>query len=175
MLPIVTALISQGLGLLGNAVIAKGKNVIEDKLGVDLESTLGSEEGRLKLKQLEFDHEEFLIEAAQKKAELDLETEKEYLKDVQSARTMQNTALNQTDVFSKRFIYYFAIMWTLAAMIYIGFITFATIPENNIRFADTILGFLLGTVVAQIIAFFYGSSKSPQAKDDVISQMIKDK
>lgn len=76
MLPIVATLISHGLGLLGNAVIAKGKDVIEDKLGINLESALGTEEGRLKLKQLEFDHEEFLIEAAQKKAELDLEAEK---------------------------------------------------------------------------------------------------
>ena len=32
------------------------------------------------------------------------------------------------------------------------------IPKENIRFADTILGFLLGTIISAIIQFFYGSS-----------------
>jgi hypothetical protein len=76
MLPIIATLAAEGLGLLANAVMAKGKDVIEKQLGVSIDTSLQSSEGRLKLKQLEFAHEEFLIEAAQKKAELDLEAER---------------------------------------------------------------------------------------------------
>jgi hypothetical protein len=40
-----------------------------------------------------------------------------------------------------------------------------TIPETSVRFVDTILGFLLGTVVATIIQFFLGSSVGSKTKD----------
>ena len=32
------------------------------------------------------------------------------------------------------------------------------IPKENIRFADTIVGFLLGTIIATMFGFFYGNS-----------------
>ena len=73
--PIVASLFSQGLNLLGNAVIAKGQEAIEEKLGVKLDAYTGTSEGLLKLKQLEFEHEEFLLDAAYKKAELDIQAE----------------------------------------------------------------------------------------------------
>jgi hypothetical protein len=95
------------------------------------------------------------------------------LENVKSARDMQTAALAQSDVFSKRFIYYFAAFWSVCSVVYIGFITFATIPAPNVRFADTILGFLLGTVVATILNFFYGTSKSSQDKTDKLAEMAK--
>jgi hypothetical protein len=54
------------------------------------------------------------------------------------------------------------------AVVYIFLITFTNIPETNVRFADTILGFLLGTVVATILNFFLGSSAGSKAKQEVI-------
>jgi hypothetical protein len=36
MIPIVAALVQQGLGMLANAVMAKGQDVVEQKLGVKL-------------------------------------------------------------------------------------------------------------------------------------------
>jgi hypothetical protein len=62
-------------------------------------------------------------------------------------------------------IYVFATFWSIFAASYIGFITFGHIPEDNQRFADTILGFLLGTVVATILQFFFGSSMGSKEKD----------
>jgi hypothetical protein len=59
------------LNLLGNAVLAKGQDVIEEKLGVKLEHAKPEE-----LRRLEIDHEEFLVEAAIRKEELALEAEK---------------------------------------------------------------------------------------------------
>lgn len=88
------------------------------------------------------------------------------VKDKGDARAMQNTALQQEDVFAKRFVYYFAIFWSTVASLYIGFITFGDIPQASVRFADTILGFLLGTIVTTIIQFFYGSSFGSRLKDE---------
>ena len=112
-------------------------------------------------------------EAEKKLRDLELEYAKMHLENVKDARAMQTAALNQSDVFSKRFVYYFASFWSVCAVVYIGFITFAPIPVANIRFADTILGFLLGTVVATILNFFYGTSKSSQDKTDKLAEMAK--
>lgn len=173
MLPTILApLVAQGLSLVGNAVLAKGKEWVKEKTGVDLDKANLSPEDYLKLKQFELDHEEELIRLRQADDRLSVELEKAYLEDTQSARNMQIEALKQDDLFSKRFVYYFAIFWSIFACIYVGLITFATIPESNVRFADTVLGFLLGTVIAQIIAFIYGSSRSSQNKDSVIKSVV---
>ena len=68
--------------------------------------------------------------------------------------------------FIKQFPVWLAIGWSIAAVLYIGFITFGAIPPANVRFADTILGFLLGTVVATIINFYFGSSDGSKKKDE---------
>jgi hypothetical protein len=49
--------------------------------------------------------------------------------------------------------------------VYIGCITFADIPDDNVRFADTILGFVLGTMVASMFQFLLGSSLGSRNKD----------
>jgi hypothetical protein len=113
-------------------------------------------------------------EAGKKLREMDMEYAKLHLENVKGARDMQAAALGQSDVFSKRFIYYFAAFWSVCAVVYIACITFATIPKDNVRFADTILGFLLGTVVATILNFFYGTSKSSQDKTDKLAEMAKE-
>ena len=174
MLPaLLTPLLAQGLSLVGNAIMAKGKDWLQEKTGVDVSKASLSDEDFLKLKQFEMEHQEELIRLRQEDDRLSVEVEKAYLADTQSARQMQTAALNQSDLFSKRFIYHFAMFWAVAAAIYIGFITFAHIPEANIRFADTILGFLLGTIVSQIISFFYGSSSSSQSKDELIKTVVE--
>ncbi|WP_206672982.1 hypothetical protein, partial [Parasutterella excrementihominis] len=75
-----------------------------------------------------------------------------------NARAMQTAALNKKDKFAKRFVYYLAAFWSVVATVYLMCITFVQIPEASVRFADTILGFVLGTVIASIIGFFFGSS-----------------
>ena len=85
-------------------------------------------------------------------------------KDTDSARTMQIEALRQSDPFAKQFIYWFAAFLTGTAILYIFLITFWKIPEQNVRFADTVLGFFLGTVVATILQFFFGGSIGSKIK-----------
>jgi len=104
-------------------------------------------------------------EAALKLAQIDLETLKTQHANTADARDMQKVALQQSDIFSKRFTMYLTMFWSLAAVVYIGFITFSVIPDKNIRFADTILGFILGTVVATLLNFWFGSSIGSKEKN----------
>lgn len=88
-----------------------------------------------------------------------------YLEDRKDARDMQKEALKQDDIFSKRFIYYFAAGWSVFSALYLSAITFFTIPEANIRIVDTVTGFLLGSLIAAIIQFFFGSSYGSSEKN----------
>ena len=111
--------------------------------------------------------------AGQKLRELEFEYAKLDAANAADARQMQVAALAQDDKFSKHFIYYFATFWSFSAALYIGFITFGPIPAANVRFADTILGFILGTVIASIMNFFFGSSKSSRDKTDLLMKTPK--
>jgi CDP-diglyceride synthetase len=107
-------------------------------------------------------------EAALKLAQIDLDRIKADYANTADARAMQVAALNQSDVFSKRFTMYLTAFWSVAAVLYVGFITFGVIPDKNIRFADTILGFILGTVVATMLNFWFGSSIGSKEKAEAI-------
>jgi hypothetical protein len=148
--PLLATLASNGLGMVADAVTKKGKEFVEEKLGIDLTQD-PSPETVANWKLAAQQHERELLQMA--------------YGDTANARNMQVEALRQDDVFAKRFIYVFATFWSIFAASYIGFITFGTIPEDNQRFADTILGFLLGTVVATILQFFFGSSMGSKEKD----------
>lgn len=116
-------------------------------------------------------HEEKLKELALEDRRLGIEETKVDAGQVAAAQAMQIEALKQDDVFSKRFVYLFAIFWSVFTMLYVLFITFASIPKDSIRFADTVLGFLLGTIVASLMQFFYGTSVRSQHKDEIIKVM----
>jgi len=148
--PILATLAANGLGMVADAVTKKGKEFVEEKLGIELTPD-PSPEAIQNWKIAAQQHERELLAMA--------------YGDTANARNMQVEALRQEDLFSKRFIYYFATFWSIFASGYIAFITFGTIPPDNQRFADTILGFLLGTVVATILQFFFGSSMGSKEKD----------
>ena len=74
MIPIATALLTtlaqNGLGLLSSAIQAKGKQIVEEKLGVKI-SDNPSPEDVVKLRQLQYDHEERLLELGIEKAQIE--------------------------------------------------------------------------------------------------------
>lgn len=76
------------------------------------------------------------------------------------------------DAFNRRFLAYFAVFLVVCAMAYIVAITFLQMPSENIRFADTVLGAILGSMIATPLGYFYGSSKSTGTKDDAIISML---
>ena len=110
--------------------------------------------------------------AEQKLAELDLRQFELEIADRNGARHMQEVALQQEDKFAKHFIYWFAWFWSIASMAYFFAITFGTVPASGKDFGNIILGFLLGTAVATIISFFYGSSKSSKDKTDTLNKEL---
>ena len=114
-------------------------------------------------------------EAAQKLAEIDLRKFELHNANTANARAMQVVALQQDDLFSKRFLMYFAIGWSVCAVVYIACITFAAIPPANIRFADTILGFVLGTIVSTLLNFFFGSAHGSTDKQETIKEVLHSK
>jgi hypothetical protein len=95
MIPIVATLLGtlaqNGLGLLSSAIQAKGKEVVEQTLGVKISDNPTPADVE-KLRQLQFDHEERLLELGIEKARI----EQEELKALLAAQA------NQEDNVSKR-------------------------------------------------------------------------
>ena len=144
-------------GIAGEVVdVLKSSGVIKDP---DME---------LKIRQALQDYE-------LKKSQQDVDLSKIAADDRKSARDMNIASLQQDDKFVKRFIYIYASIATFATFAYIFFITFYPIPESNIRFADVVLGFMLGTFLGTIINFFFGSSSSALAKTQVIDKLVRGK
>ena len=151
--PILAQLAGAGLQKVADSVLDKGLEHVEDKLGIKLtpdENGLLDDSKLADIQMAAMKHEEFM-------AEIDL-------KNTQGARDMQEKAMDNADPWVRRFVYILAAFWSVFAVGYIILITVADIPEKNVRFVDTILGFLLGTVVATVLNFFFGSSQSSKDK-----------
>lgn len=150
---IVSGLISNGLPRVADAVIEKGVEYVEEKTGMKLKPEgEASAEDYARLREAAMKHEEFLVQAE--------------VQDKANARDMAKAAMQSADPFVRRFTYYFITVWSVFAMAYIPLITFGSIPQENVRFADTILGFMLGTVMASMFSFLLGSSFGSRLKDD---------
>jgi hypothetical protein len=156
---IVSSLIQNNLPKVAQAVVDKGLDYVQEKTGIELKPDMNPEEVKA-LRESAMKHEEFMVEQANK--------------NTADARAMQVAALQQDDKFAKRYVMYLATFWSVTAVVYIFLITFTFIPEMNVRFADTILGFLLGTVVATILNFFLGSSASSKEKTEVLAAELKE-
>jgi len=93
-IPIIASLLGtlaeNGLGLLSSAIQAKGKEVVENTLGVKIPDAPTPEDVS-KLRQLQFEHEERLLELGIEKAKMEL-AELDLL-----AKAAQNDADNITD------------------------------------------------------------------------------
>jgi hypothetical protein len=150
---IVSGLIQNNMHKVADAVLDKGVDYVQDKMGIQLKPEgEATKEDYAKWSAEAAKHEEFM-------AEIDL-------KNMQGARDMQLKAMDSDDPLVRRFVYYFVTFWSILSAAYIGFITFGEIPESNIRFADTILGFVLGTMVASMFQFLLGSSLGSRKKDE---------
>lgn len=145
------------VGEVGLPLVKKG---IKSITGIDLDEKALTPEDKQKIMDSQIE----IMKIDFEKLKLDFDN-------TNNARNMQVEALKQDDIFSKRYVYYLATFWSLVAFAYVFLITFVNIPQNNIRFADTVLGFLLGTIVATIINFFFGSSKGSTDKQDIINQL----
>jgi hypothetical protein len=156
MLPIVASivsnLISNGMHKVADAVIEKGVDAVQEKLGIELKPEgEASPEYNEKLKAEAMKHEEFMAELDEKSR--------------QRATEMQMKAMDSDDPLVRRFIYYFIAFWSIFSVIFIPSLIWASIPESGQRYADTILGYVMGTIVTSMFAFLLGSSQGSRMKD----------
>lgn len=70
----------------------------------------------------------------------------------------------------KRFKYLLAIVSIVFTFVYLSAITFAPIPQSNVRFADTIMGALITLVLATVYNYFFGSSEGSHRKTDLMDK-----
>jgi purine-cytosine permease-like protein len=80
----------------------------------------------------------------------------------------------EPDEHHKNFLFHFAYMWSGFTMLYIAGVTFVPVPERNQHVVDTAEGFLLGTIVAGFIGYFYGSSHGSKDKDATLKEVVED-
>lgn len=153
--PLLTSLAANGLSTIGAAVMAKGRDVIEEKLGVNLDDAMSTEEGRYKLLQLQNDHEEFLIQSALEEKRIDLDYYKLDQKDRGEAREM-NTRINESENaswLSKNIPAILALIVVLgggAGIIYS--------PDADVRLGLT-------SIVTLVLGYYFGTSSSSRGKD----------
>lgn len=85
-----------------------------------------------------------------------------------NARAAANHALsNGKNWYERAYIYHLATFWSFVATAFIFTILFADINEAQQRYVDIILGFLLGTIVASIIGFFFGNNLANDQKSQL--------
>jgi len=77
MLPILTLLAERGLSLLGDAILAKGKEKVESIIGTTIPSSVQgfTPEVTAKLKELEMQHEEKLLELSIEQRKIEIEAD----------------------------------------------------------------------------------------------------
>lgn len=159
--PFVATLLAQGLGLLGNAVINKGKDYVQEKLGVDIEKLTMSPEGLAELKQKEIDHEEFLVTSAIENRKIDLEEKKIDVGNTENARD-SNTRIQESvnaSWLAKNAIYIIAFIVIIG-----GGIMLATSREADVRMAAV-------SAITLVLGFFFGTTQNNRSKDATIANL----
>lgn len=165
MLPIVASivsnLISQGLPKVADAVIEKGVDAVQEKLGIELKPEgQATPEYNEKLKDEANRHEEFM-------AELDA-------KDRADARNreIQIATSDKAPLINKVVTPVIAL-----GVITLSFILFAILIFIDVKpEAKDILIYVLGVLsaaVTQILSYYFGSSQGSKDKDDKLKEALK--
>lgn len=176
LLPIIQPLLANGLGLVANAVLAKGKKVVEDKLGVELKPEMSSEDlARVQMAAME--HEEELMRLRIEENKLDLAELEARLKDVDSARDRE-VAIATSDkapLINKIVTPVLALSILLLTFILFGIVMFDNTPVESSR--KDILIYILGVLSAistQIVSYYFGSSQGSKEKSDQLREAMKE-
>lgn len=159
MIPILAALAEQGLGMLANAVLAKGKDVVEEKLGVkipdDPKALTPELVAQLQSKQME--HEEFLMNVA-------LEEKKVDYAEMANARDRE-VKLNESDKasqLSKNITSILALVIVVGGLLILSF------------HGDTEVRIVVGNLMMLVLGYYFGTSmgstKAQQTLRDVVSR-----
>jgi hypothetical protein len=175
LLPIIQPLLSNGLGLVANAVLAKGKKVVEEKLGVELKPDM-SPEDMAKIQMAQMEHEEELMRLRIEEDKLDLAELELRLKDVDSARDreVQIATSDKAPLLNKIVTPVLALGVVALTFVLFAIVMFDDTPVDPSR--KDILIYVLGVLSAiatQIVSYYFGSSQSSKDKTDALKEAMK--
>ncbi len=164
MLPLLAPILSQlagaGMQKVADAVMDKGLDVVEAKLGVKLTP---NEEGVLdpaKLAEVEtaaMKHAEFMAELDQK--------------DRENARANRLAVVTNKDVpwWEKAVMPFLAVFTVVATFALVGILCFVEIAETQERIVIFVLGFVTA-VAGQVLSFYFGSSQGSKDKTEALKK-----
>lgn len=172
MIPIVAALLTtlaeNGLSLLSSAIQAKGKQVVEEQLGVKISDNPSPEE-IVQLRQLQFEHEERLIELGVQKAEQELKEFEAEIRDRDSARTRDAEFIRRGMVNNRANLMFFLAVVMVGTMVWIVWKD-QSINEYVKGIFTLVLGRFLG-YLDNIYSFEFGTTRGSKDKDETIKQL----
>ena len=172
---ILTPLLGNGLNLVANAVMAKGKDYVEKKLGVELKPDMSSEDlAKVQIAQME--HEEELLKLRLEEDKLDLAELQARLKDTNDAREREVQIANsdKAPLINKIVTPVLALSILLLTFVLFGVVMFDGSPVEASR--KDILIYVLGVlsaIASQIVSYYFGSSQSSKDKTDALKEAIK--
>jgi hypothetical protein len=172
---IVAPLLKNGMSLLANAVMAKGKDYVEDKFGVKLGPDLTPEQV-VALKTAEMEHEEELRRLALEDRKLTLSEIEMQFKDVSSAREreVQIVTSEKAPLINKVITPILAITVLLLTFSLFGIVMFDPEPVDSTR--KDLLVYVLGVLSAistQIVGYYFGSSIGSKDKQETLDRVMK--
>ncbi len=169
--PLLAKLASSGLDMLGNAIMAKGKEVVEEKLGVKIPDDPAKLTPEL-LQQLQIrsmEHEEFLVDAGIRQRDQEIKEYAIQVDDTRSARD-RDTAMMQAGYRNSR-----ANAMLASAGLLVIVITAAVIWHSELNeYAKGILTLVLGRALGYIdqgFNFEFGTTRSSAKKDETIGKL----
>lgn len=172
MIPIVagllTTLAQNGLGLLSSAIQAKGKEAVENIVGFKIPDN--PEPATVeKLRQLQYDHEERLLELGIQKAEQDLKGFKIEVEDRDSARARDVEFIKKGVVNTRANLMFFL------AVVMVGILVWIVWKDQNINeYVKGIFTLVLGRFLGyldNIYSFEFGTTRGSKEKDETIKQL----
>ena len=172
---ILTPLLGNGLNLVANAVMAKGKDYVEQKLGVKLKPDMSPEDlAKIQIAQME--HEEELLKLRLEEDRLDLAELGMFLKDTNDARQREVQIANsdKAPLLNKIVTPVLALSILLLTFVLFGVVMFNDTPLEASR--KDILIYILGVlsaIASQIVSYYFGSSQGSKDKSDQLKGAMK--
>jgi len=172
---IVQPLLANGLGLVANAVMAKGQAWVEGKTGVKLQPNMPPEEVA-KLQMAQMEHEEELMRLKLEENKLDIEELTLRLKDTDSARDreIQIATSDKAPLLNKVITPILALALLLITFALFAVVMFDHSPVDSSR--KDILIYILGVLSAistQIVSYYFGSSQGSKDKSEALEKALK--
>jgi hypothetical protein len=166
MLPVIATLLTQGMSLLGNAVMTKGQDWLEEKTGVKLGQSMTSED-LVKLKQFELTHEIELLKLQQDDDRLSLEIMQVEAADRKDARGREIAV--EADRSDLTWWQFFAPSFTsvLALLVVIGGgWLFYELEDSSTRMA-------ISNLITGVLMYYFGNTSSSHGMGRLLSKSME--